>query len=97
MMMPVAVSAKRWPWSEPRVHHRLPIDSEPNAVGAMPPDCWAAGWIAIVFAIGAWPGIIGGALCGGIIAFGAGIIGGALCGCTRPYICCCGGGPGGGG
>src|SRR6187397_1398135 len=81
MMIPVAVSAKRCPCSEPRVHHRLPMLSEPNAVGAIPPD-WFGPLIATVFAIG---------------CCGPGIIGGAFCGCTRPYICCCGGANCGGG
>src|SRR5438105_15949380 len=51
-MMPVGVSAKRWPISRPRVHCRLPIAIEPNAVGAMPPDALAPDWMAIVLATG---------------------------------------------
>src|SRR5690349_19776799 len=46
MIRPVAVSAKRWPASSPRVQVTMPRVSEPNAVGAI-------GWL------GVGPGISG--------------------------------------
>jgi len=53
---PVAVNAKRWPWRWPRMHVRLPMVNEPNAVRAKPPGCCAR-VTTMVFAIdGRGPG-----------------------------------------